>query len=124
MDNLGIRITALDQMMVLHLEHLQNLNHTITDGFKKIDVLQNDVNSLKVDVKGMKGDITSLKGDVNSLKRDVNSLKGGLKLLKGNSTASMETIEVKLSELTLEIRKINEVTQYKGIFDNLKMVKK
>ena len=54
----------------------------------------------------------------------LDTIETKLKELRGNSTASLETIEDKITGLTAEILKINEVTQYEGQFDNLKILKK
>ena len=43
--------------------------------------------------------------------------------IRGGSNASLQTVEGKLTDLTVEISKINEVTNYGGIFDNMKIVK-
>ena len=43
--------------------------------------------------------------------------------IRGGSTSSLHSVEGKLSDLTTEISKINHVTKYGGIFDNMKIVK-
>jgi len=47
-----------------------------------------------------------------------NDLTGQINAIRGNSTASLETIEIRLADLTKELMKVNEVTSYEGIYEN------
>ena len=74
---------------------------------RRLDMLTQDVASLKGDVASLKGDVASLKGDVASLKGDFGSLKGDVAILKGGyaEAEARADIAVIADELDLEYRR-------------------
>lgn len=89
MAELENRVNKLEETISALLQHIKDVNHSITSGFEKVDKNFDKVND-KIDA------------------------------LRGRSTSSIETVELKLDDLTSEIKKINEVSGYDDLYANNK----
>lgn len=125
-NNIEERVKKLETAISTLIHSVQGVNSLITDGFLKVNenfrlidekFRQVDENFRKIDEKFNKIDEKFKKID-ESFKltnEKIDSIRGG-------STSSLHTVEEQLSNLTTEISKINDVTKYGGIFDNMKVV--
>lgn len=75
------RLSALESTILTLLKHIQEVNSSIVNGFEKVNKNFTVVN----------GRLDAVNGKIDAL--------------RGNSTASMETVENKLADLTVEISK-------------------
>lgn len=100
MENLEKRVTELENTISTLLQHIQNVNHSIANGFEKVEKHFEDVD------------------------KNFAIINRNIDLIKGNSTASLETVENSIVNLTTEISKINDTSGYKDLYANMKVVRK
>lgn len=100
MKNLENRVIKLEGTISTLLQRIKDVNDSITSGFEKVDK------------------------NFEALNNDIKNIKEDIKAIRGSSTATLETVEVKLEDLTSEIKKINDVSSYEEIYSNMKIVGK
>ena len=84
---------------------------TIKEG---VSYLQDDVSGLKKDVFGLKNDVSGLKNDVSDLKEDVVVLKEDVAVLKegvADLTGKVDVIFEQTSQLTVDIEMVKGSVQ-------------
>ena len=106
MSELEARVAKLEDALTTAINKLHDLSGSVASGFEKIDK-----------------NFGIVIGRLGTIDARIDAIEVTLKEIRGNSTASLETVEDKITGLTTEISKINEVTNYEGQFDNLKIVK-
>lgn len=100
---------------MIQLENrVQELETTISSLLKHMDKNFGIVND-KIDA--LRGN-SSIANGFEKVDKNFGIVNDKIDALRGNSTASIETVENKLTDLKVEIAKINEVTSYEGIFNN------
>ncbi|NQX38020.1 hypothetical protein SAMN05421820_10128 [Pedobacter steynii] len=135
MEKLDKRVTALENTISTLLQHMQQVNHNIATGFEKVEkhfeyvdknfaIVNRNIELIKGDIDLLKEDVDLIKGNIDLIKGDINLVKGDIDLIKGNSTASLETIENSILNLTAEISKINDTSGYRDLHANMKKVSK
>jgi len=115
---------------LLHVNlRIDALQENTALGFEKIEKQLGDVN-LRVD-ELQRNTASSFEKMEKSIWKVTDKVDHGLlnvedriDALRGNSITSLESIEIKLDDLKIEISKINDVTSYEGIFENSKGLKK
>lgn len=106
MEEITQRVLKVEGALTTVIGKIHDLSGSVASGFEKIDKNFNIVI-----------------GRLESVESRLDTIELALKEIRGNSTSSLETVEDKITCLTTEISKINEVTNYEGQFDNLKIVK-
>lgn len=87
----------------------------------RVQELEKTISTLLKHIQGVN---SSIANGFEKVDKNFAIVNDKIDALRGNSTASIETVENKLTDLTVEISKINEVTSYEGIFDNaLKVIR-
>lgn len=124
------RVGKLEIAISTLVRNINEINSSIANGFSKVDENFKQTNE-KIDaIRG--GSTSSLHSlDLNFKQVDENfkqvnenfkQTNQKIDAIRGGSTSSLHTIDEKLSDLTNEISKINHVTKYDGLFDNMKIV--
>ncbi|MNT94563.1 hypothetical protein D3C72_2362770 [compost metagenome] len=90
------------------------MNHSIATGFEKVEKHFEYADK----------NFAILNRNIDLIKGDIDLVKGNINLIKGNSTASLETVENSILNLTTEISKINDTSGYEGLYANMKIVGK
>ena len=107
MEKLGARVNKIESTLTTVISKLHDLSGSVASGFEKIDK-----------------NFGIVIGRLGNVEARLDAIEISLKEIRGNSTVSLETVEEKITGLTTEISKINEVTNYKGQFGNLEVVRK
>lgn len=86
--------------MSLTKKDLSDIRYVILDALDvavnpRLDLLEEDVSSLKSDVSGLKSDVSSLKSDVSYLRNDMREVKDTLRNLDGR----VEALEADIKEI-------------------------
>lgn len=103
--NLENSVNNLDNRVCKLEEAIKELSSSVASGFKKIE-----------------DNFSVIIGKILFMERKIENIDAVLKEIRGNSSASLETVEHKITGLTDEISKINCVTNYEDHFSNLKIV--
>ncbi|WP_256002009.1 MULTISPECIES: hypothetical protein [Pedobacter] len=87
---------------------------------KRITALEESVSTLLKHIKDINFAVAS---GFEKVDKNFETVIEDIKAIRGRSRASLETVEVKLEDLTAEIKKINDVSGYDDIFANNKGLK-
>jgi len=115
MENLETRIDQLEMKMVRLETRMENLETRIDQLEMRMVRLETRMGNLETRTGNLETMVTNLGIQIIDLRND---LTGQINAIRGNSTASLETIEIRLADLTKELMKVNEVTSYEGIYEN------
>jgi uncharacterized coiled-coil protein SlyX len=87
---------------------------------KRITHLEESVSALLKHIKDINFAVAS---GFEKVDKNFETVIEDIKAIRGRSNATLETVEVKLEDLTVEIKKINDVSGYDDIFANNKGLK-
>jgi peptidoglycan hydrolase CwlO-like protein len=96
MENVEEKVAKLEKTLSSFVEYTKGVNNTI------ISVLEN-----------MNGQLNNVEGEIQLIKTKIENLDG-------HTNKGFGKMDGKLEELKSEIQKINNVTGYKDMFDNMK----
>jgi len=113
--NIETRIDQLEMKMVRLETRMENLETRIDQLEMRMVRLETRMGNLETRTGNLETMVTNLGIQIIDLRND---LTGQINAIRGNSTASLETIEIRLADLTKELMKVNEVTSYEGIYEN------
>ena len=99
------RIAKLESTIALLIDYVQQVNKTISGGLNKSD---KNFDKITINLKRVQGDLAIINAKIDKL--------------EGHTSNSLKKVDVKLDDLKTEIKKINSVTGYDDLFQNLKVV--
>jgi len=105
---------------------LTNIETRLDKVEMRLDQLETRMDRLETKMENLETRMENLETKVENLEIQIidvrNDLTGQINAIRGNSTASLETIDSRLADLTKELMKVNEVTSYEGIYENTMMI--
>jgi|GEM_PF-3169389 len=94
---------------------------------KNLSILSKEIIDIKeligTGFKKVGNNFDSIKKEIDSLHLKVDFLTKKVTLLEGNTTEGFGDVGLKLENLTDEISKIADVTNYGDLYDNMKTIK-
>lgn len=100
------RIVKLEQALDLLHKEVTGIRELLISGFKKVDI-----------------NFESITKEVFIVNKKIEIVNKNVEMLKGSTTEGFDNVGMKLENLTDEISKIGEVTQYDQLYNNLKSIK-
>lgn len=99
------RVSDLEKTIASLMEYIKGVNSSISEGFNKSN---NNFDKITQHLKKIDGSIAIINAKIDSL--------------DGSTNNNFGKVDVKLDDLKTEISKINNVTGYDELFQNLKRV--
>lgn len=100
------RIEELEKAIAAIVSHQKQVHSSISDGFNKVG-----------------SNFEKITTHLHKIDNELTIINKKIDLLSGNAEKGFGEVNVSLEDLKAEISKINDVTSYDHIYQNLKIVK-
>lgn len=103
------RIAALEKQtaaLTQYVKEVQESNKSIATGFDKVD-----------------SNFEKITAHFNKIEKELILINYKIDNLDGSTSNSLNKVDIKLDDLKTEIQKINNITGYEDIYQNLKVIK-